>query len=220
MKYSSTNVFRRRRGVKLRGLIEALAATLGRDVRILDVGGRPDYWDNVGLARIARIEVLNYRQAELDRAFVGQTPTELFVTQIGDARDLSDYPDGSIDLVHSNSVIEHVGGWADMRAMAHELMRVGQAGWVQTPAWAFPLEPHFRAPFMHWFGRPMQARLMSLSVKPDYRSMPIGHRRMYVERINLLSRRELAELFPDRRIITERVVFPKSYVVTWVPPSV
>ena len=71
--------------------------------------------------------------------------------KVGDACDLAGYPDRSVDLVHSNSVIEHVGGWPRMAAMAGELMRVARAGWVQTPAWEFPIEPHFHAPLVHRF---------------------------------------------------------------------
>ena len=76
----------------------------------------------------------------------GRGTGDIFVRKVGDARNLSEYADGSVDLVHSNSVIEHVGGWADMRAMADEMMRIGRSGWMQTPAWEFPVEPHFRAP--------------------------------------------------------------------------
>ena len=38
-----------------------------RDITILDLGGRPGYWRNVGLDNIARIELLNIEAAELMR---------------------------------------------------------------------------------------------------------------------------------------------------------
>jgi hypothetical protein len=217
MRYPSVNRFRARRGQLLRRQIEILAAHLGRDITVLDVGGRPDYWDNVGLGRIARVVVMNYDASELDLPVPAGAPPGMFEQRLGDARNLSDHVDRSVDLVHSNSVIEHVGGWPDMRAMANELMRVGRAGWVQTPAWEFPIEPHFRAPFIHWFGRPMQARLMSLSFERRIREMPLDLRRQGTDRINLLSRREIGELFPGRTIFTERLIVAKSYVVRWMP---
>ena len=218
LKYSPVNRFRTRRGQRLRRQIEALADHLGRDIVVLDVGGRPDYWANVGLGRIARIDLVNYSAAELEREAEGGGQGDIFVRKLGDARDLSDYADGSVDLVHSNSVIEHVGGWADMRAMADEMMRVGRAGWMQTPAWEFPVEPHFRAPFLHWFGDPLRARMLSLSVEERHRRMDMHKRRRRVEMIHLLSKGDVRTLFPGKTIEVERVALvPKSYVVRWMP---
>ena len=220
MHYSTVNRFRQRRGRLLRSQIETLADHLGRDIVVLDVGGRSDYWANVGLARIARIDLLNYNPAELDWPFPGDTPVGIFTRRLGDARDLRDFPDASVDLIHSNSVIEHVGGWSDMSAMASEMMRVGCAGWMQTPAWEFPFEPHFRAPFLHWFAQPLRARLLSLSIEKRYRQMPLGRRRGRIEDVNLLSRREVRELFPGCDIFTERLILAKSYTVRWMPEGV
>lgn len=218
--YSSVNRFRFARGKVLKTLIGTLADHLGRDINILDVGGRPDYWGNIGLDRIARIELLNTRQGELDRMAPPDMSANRFVRRIGDARDLRDYADGSVDLVHSNSVIEHVGGWGDMTAMARELLRVGRAGWVQTPAWEFPLEPHFRVPFAHWFSRSLQARAMGLSFVRRVRGLDLHERRRQVEGVNLLSRREVGALFPGRKIFVERLVIAKSYSVNWLPDPV
>jgi Methyltransferase domain len=221
MNYSPINRFRSNRGRHLRKQIRAMARHLGRDLVVLDVGGRPDYWANVGLDHIARVEVLNYSSEELERGFPGDVPAEIFQCRIGDARNLSDYADKSVDFVHSNSVIEHVGGWTDMSAMASELMRVGQAGWVQTPAYEFPIEPHFRAPFVHWFGRPTRARLLSfLSARAPMRRMDLDRRCRKIEGINLLSRREVKHLFPGCRLYVERVILAKSYAARWVPSGV
>lgn len=211
------NRFRTRRGRLLRRQITDLADHLGRDIVILDVGGRPDYWANVGVEGIARIDVMNQHENEVQRRVPETIPSGIFTRHVGDARDLSNYANQSIDLVHSNSVIEHVGTWVDMRNMADELMRVGRAGWVQTPNWGFPVEPHFRAPFLHWFGQPLRARMMSLSLRADLRKLDIHRRRVRIDTINLLSRREMQALFPGKPLYVERVVLAKSFTARWMP---
>jgi len=212
----TVNRYRQRRGRLLARLIGAVAASLGRDIDILDVGGREDYWQNVPLQGVRRITLLNLTETELRRDTAAGTGLE-FVGMIGDARDLSGVAaDGSADFVHANSVIEHVGSWDDMDAMARELARVGQSGWVQTPAFAFPIEPHFRAPFLHWFGAPVRRRMLSLS--PHYRHLGLAERRHHIDRINLLSKSEMQALFPAAHIYTERVLgWSKSYTAYWGP---
>lgn len=217
MDYSPVNRFRTRRGRLLRRQIETLGQRLGRDIVVLDVGGRPDYWANVGLGGISRIDLVNDDPAELGREMPGHLAQGVFVRKLGDARDLADYPDRSVDLIHSNSVIEHVGGWSDMAAMASELMRVGRSGWIQTPAWEFPIEPHFRAPFLHWFAQPLRARMLSMSLKQEVRLLDMPRRRRRIESINLLSKPEVRALFPGLRIHVERLILAKSYIVRWLP---
>jgi hypothetical protein len=211
----TVNRFRKARGAILRAQIALLADHLGRDIRILDVGGRPDYWKNVEPQRVARIELLSDADDQLHR----EPPSALFSTALGDARNLSGYRDKSVDLVHSNSVIEHVGGWEDMAAMAREVVRVGTAGWIQTPAWEFPIEPHFRAPFVHWFGRSLRARMMWMS--PQYRYWTPEDIVEHCRRINLLSRSQVRRLFPGCAITTERLAgLPKSYIARWMPDGI
>lgn len=212
----TVNRFRQKRAKLLRTQISQLVLALGRPISILDVGGRPDYWLNVGLDGIAQVSLLNVRAEELERPLPEGLPAERFTRSLGDARDLGDLPDSSVDLVHSNSVIEHVGGWHDMRRMASELRRVGLSGWVQTPAWTFPMEPHFHTPFMHWFGAPMRARMLLISAARRFRNMDLARRRRAVETVNLLTRAEVTALFPNCAIHTERVAFlAKSYVAYW-----
>lgn len=215
--HGTANRFRRKRAERLRQLLDETADRLGRDLVIVDVGGRPDYWTNLPhLRRIARIDLMNAEEGELTRAFPHDVPADLFTRTLGDARRLDGYADGSVDFVHSNSVIEHVGSWGDMWAMASELRRVGRAGWMQTPAWSFPIEPHFHAPFMHWFGAPMRARMLSISAARRFRRMDLARRRKVVESVNLLTREEVALLFPECAIHTERVaLLAKSYVAYW-----
>jgi hypothetical protein len=214
MKDLTVNRFRRARGRILKRQIARLAETLGRPVVIFDVGGRPDYWDNVGFANIARITLFNLDESEFNR----HASSKLFVNEIGDARDLSRYDDKFVDLVHSNSVIEHVGQWPDMCAFADEVRRVGVSGWIQTPAWEFPIEPHFRLPFLHWFAPPLRRKMLRFS--NDYGAMDVKAKRHHVDRINLVSFREFKSLFPDSDIFVERLIFAKSYSARWGPEGI
>lgn len=210
MKDRTKSYFRKQRGRILTKKIQALSVKLGRNVSILDVGGRRDYWDNIGFEGISKITILNIDPSDLGRE---SKQDNIFTDEIGDACSLDRIPDKSIDLYHSNSVIEHVGGWAQMQSMAFEAKRVSQHGWVQTPAWEFPIEPHFRLPFMHWLATPARASLLSLA--KGYRDQDHASRRLHAERINLVSKHEIKLLFPDCPIRTERMVFAKSYIVEW-----
>ncbi len=203
--------FRQRRGRILANKIKILAGVKGCPLTVLDVGGRRDYWENVGFSGIGQIVLLNIDPSDLGRA----TPREdIFVDRVCDARDLKIFSNDTFDLYHSNSVIEHVGSWDDMKNMASEACRVAGAGWLQTPAWEFPIEPHFRLPFMHWLATPARASLLSLA--RYYRGQDLDARRNHAERINLLSKAEVRMLFPNFEVLTERyMLFPKSYIVQW-----
>ena len=215
----SVNRFRQKRGRLLRQQIDALADRLGRDIVILDVGGRPDFWGNLGVGRIARIDVMNYHEAALERALPPGVPPELFTFRVGDARSMPEVPDGSIDLVHSNSVVEHVGRWNDMRSHgAGSFSGSGAPAGCRPRPGAFPIEPHFRAPFLHWFGEPLRARMFSLSLPRRIRRMDLHQRRNRIETANLLSRREVEALFPGCPLHIERfLLLTKSYTARWMP---
>ena len=95
MKAQAINRFRQKRGAILRGKIQSYSIQLGRAIRILDVGGRADYWENVGFDGIEHITLLNYNAAELEREAAEAERTAgssaLFSRQLGDGRDLSDF---------------------------------------------------------------------------------------------------------------------------------
>lgn len=208
----TVNRFRTSRGRLLSQHIVEASRQLGRNITVLDVGGRPDYWDNVSLDGVGKIIMMNYDEAEITRS--SRADGGLFDSVLGDARDLSSYADGSVDFVHSNSVIEHVGAWQDIKAMAREVMRVGRHGWIQTPAYEFPVEAHYRVPFLHWFGAPTRRRLLSFSRK--YGALSLDEKRFHIDRINLLSHEEVMHLFPGKQIYIERVaLLPKSYTAIW-----
>jgi hypothetical protein len=117
--------------------------SIGRETRVLDVGGTPDDWQMVPVP--PRLVLLNMPRARADLAGAAHWVA-------GDGCSLP-FRDRSFDVVFSNSVIEHVGDAACQQRFANEVARVGHAYWVQTPNRWFPVEQHLLTPFLHWLPR-------------------------------------------------------------------
>jgi hypothetical protein len=205
--------FRSRRAGQLRNLIDSLAQS-GTRLRILDIGGRIEYWDQIGRAflhqRNVTITVLNLLDTELD---VMETDP-IFERAIGDGCDLN-FDDGEFDLAHSNSVIEHVVTWRNMKALAAETRRVAKSYYVQTPYFWFPIDPHFYAfPMFHWLPRPIRARLLDiLPLATAGRIRGVDKSFETVEECQLLDGRQFRFLFPDAHHHFERFWgLPKSMI--------
>ena len=113
------------------------------------------------------------------------------------------WPDKYFDIVYSNAVIEHVGGFERQKAMAAEIMRVGKRWFVTTPNRWFPFEFHMRLPFVTWLpgnGYLWIGNIVSYNhVRGKYR---FGGKHIDLW---LMSARELQECFPDSKIIKQRV---------------
>lgn len=174
---------------------------------ILDVGGCPWFWTGLGIS--SKITVLN--PENFSEEIKAEYPA--FDCIVGDGCNLSQ-ASGSFDVGFSNSAIEHVGTFERQKAFAAEIRRVGKAIWVQTPAREFPIEPHFMAPFVHYFPRWLQRRIArwftiwGLVTKPT--SAQIEN---FLNELRLLTYQEMKELFPDCEIHREKTLgFTKSYV--------
>jgi hypothetical protein len=78
--------------------------------RILDMGGRGAYWKLLDPTYHGRVKItlLNLPE-DTARETPDAVPGLDLKIETGDATDLPQYADGSFDLAHSNSVIEHVG---------------------------------------------------------------------------------------------------------------
>lgn len=177
--------------------------------RILDVGGEAVYWDIAKgyiAERAVHITLLNLTSEP--------EPSAQFSSMRGDATSLDHIPDMAFDVVHSNSVIEHVGNWRAMTAMAYHVRRLAPCYFVQTPNFWFPIEPHVRVPFFHWLPEQLRYRiLMIVDVGFARRRETVDHAMRDVQSMALLDRRQFAALFPDARIHTERVLgFSKSFM--------
>lgn len=165
------------------------------DMHVLDVGGDARSWRIAGL-RPAHVTLLNVTAQEV---------TEDWMTSVvGDACDM---PSGlpTVDVVYSNSVIEHVGGHWRRQRFGKGIRGAADRYWVQTPYRYFPIEPHFLAPGLQHLPRAVQAQIVI--------RWPIGNYAMVRDRatalrrlmgIELLSRSELAAYFPSATIERER----------------
>lgn len=104
---------------------------------------------------------------------------------------------GSIDIVFSSSVIEHLGGYTNVKRYAKEVRRVARRYFIQTPCRYFPIEPHTLVPFFQFFPEWMKILLVK------YFSLGWYKKGEY-EKIIFLSKKELHLLFPDAEIRYER----------------
>ena len=117
---------------------------------------------------------------------------------VADGRSLP-FPDGAFDIGFSNAVIEHVGGRADQRRYAAELVRTCRRVFIATPNSWFPIDPHTLLPLIHWLPRTPRDLLLRAT----------GNGRWAGEaNLNPLTASQLRALFPPRvpvRIARQRV---------------
>jgi ubiquinone/menaquinone biosynthesis C-methylase UbiE len=195
--------FRKRR---MQRFVRELGITA--ETRVLDVGGTPETWEMPPVR--PKVTLLNTPRTKDELAGAAWWVA-------GDGRALP-FRDGAFDVVFSNSVIEHVGDHESQRRFAREIARVGRRYWVQTPNRWFPVEQHLLTPLVHWLPKGWQRRIVprftvwSALVRPpaDRRSFYVEH---YLNEVRLLSAGEVAELFPEARVIRERVLgWTKSLV--------
>ena len=206
--------FRARRDVLLRDFILRRRATVAGPFRVLDLGGTADYWRRVGFdwleANDIDITCVNHIASEF-----GASEREAVRLRciVGDGRAMSEHADLSFDFVHSNSVVEHVGRWSDMRAFANECRRLAPAYYVQTPYQWFPIDPHFyRVPGFHWMPQSLRLKLVQrMQVGYSPAQHDVDSAMNIVESAVLLDRTQFASLFPDAEIRFERLaLLPKS----------
>jgi hypothetical protein len=175
-----------------------LLAAVPGPVTILDVGGHAPFWKAMDVPN-ERVDVILLNVTHAGE----QDPRFRYIT--GDARDLSEFDSQSIDIVYSNSVIEHVGSFEQQRRMADEVRRVGKRYFVQTPNAYFPIEPHFMFPAYQFL--PLDARTFLLTKfrlgwTPRERNWERA--KEIAGSIRLLSIPEVSRLFPEASLYRER----------------
>ena len=139
-----------------------------------------------------------------------------FETVLLDESGVLPFEDDYFDIIHCNSVIEHVTidrkqqwllqsqkeftevAFERQKRFANEIRRVGKSYFVQTPNKSFVLESHTWLPLIQFLPRHLLIKTIRFLNKwwikktsPDW---------------NLLVERQMKELFPEAVIIKERVL--------------
>lgn len=184
--------------------------------RVLDLGGRADYWERVGFGFLEThdIEVVCVNQTESE-LYSGKISHPRLSARVGDACNLNDLPDLFFNMVHSNSVIEHVGPFASKRAFANEVRRLAPVHYVQTPYAWFPIDPHWpKFPIFHWLPLSLRQKLLRrYGLGWGGRCASVDHAMRDLESTVLLDRTQMKSLFPEASLQIERFFgFPKSLI--------
>jgi hypothetical protein len=176
------------------------------EMRVLDLGGTPDYW--LGAPQRPRaVTVVNLLPYPGHRAE--------FVTAVqGDACDLPPGVDRSgYDLVVSNSLIEHVGGHAQRLRLADTIHRAADRHWVQTPYRYFPVEPHWLFPGLQFLPFPVRVQVTMRWPLGHFHTHDFSKATESVHEVELLGRSHMRSYFPDSELWLERMAgLPKSMV--------
>jgi hypothetical protein len=187
---SLSSRFRNRRWHELLQAFPDLAA-----MRVLDLGGTVDHWES-GPVKPSEVVLLNLG---------GDAYTGPGIRMIhGDACDPpEELRSEKFDLVYSNSLIEHVGGFSNRMAVAENVHAFAPRHWVQTPYRYFPIEPHWLFPGLQFL--PVPLRVKAAQRWPLGWSQPKGRDNVaHVLNVELLTRTEMHFLFPDSEIAEER----------------
>lgn len=199
--------FRKRRGQRVLSAFPNL-----KSMRILDLGGSVHFWFESGLIQhVDTVTIYNISNSEVDIA--NQSSSKISF-RIYDGLRLPE-KDNAFDLVLSNSVLEHIP-LGTRSQVAREIMRVGKHGFIQTPAYEFPIEPHFVFPAIHWLPKSIGRLLVRVTPWALLAKVTPKSQDAYFFEVNLLSKTDVARLFPEKAISAERFVgLPKAWLVTW-----
>jgi len=201
-----TQYFRRGRGRFLESRFPEI-----KRMRICDLGGSRHFWDKLNLD-VSPENITIYNISSDETQGVGAAAASGIKVVLYDGHRLP-VEDGSFDLLVCNSVLEHVP-INQRTALVAEMHRVAARVFCQTPAFSFPMEPHFLMPFVHWLPRRIGFALSHVSPwrllsRPNAETI-----REYWWGTRLLRRSEIEHLFPHANIESERLLgMVKSYYV-------
>ena len=169
-----------------------------KPITILDIGGKINFWENRDLAGNLnyKITIVNIEKEKSNYQNIN--------FEIGNATNLSQFANKSFDIVHSNSVIEHLYNFNNQSKMASEIIRVGQKHIVQTPNKYFFLEPHYLIPFFQFFPDKLKYLTITKTKLSRLKKWNKKFAKQYIKEIRLLSLKEMKILFPDSKIYYEK----------------
>jgi methyltransferase family protein len=169
---------------------------------LIDVGGTFDFWKTT----LRNVTIVNPNVPPC---------SEGRVTSIGGNGTRLPFPDKFFRLAFSNSAIEHMHNYDEMKQFASELSRVGIALYCQTPNRWFFFDVHYLVFFLHWLPNLLRNYFVvryltgwGWVLKPDREMV-----KAWAGVVNLLSEREFKALFPDCTIRHEKFLWmTKSFI--------
>ncbi len=202
---SLSTQFRKKRFIFFLSLINQLP----RPLHILDIGGTETYWNMMGFKDPqVHITLLNLHPQKV-------SDTTRFSSITGNATNLTAFSDNSVDMVYSNSVIEHLFTLEAQQMMANEIRRVAKSYFIQTPYRYFPIEPHWVFPFFQFMPRFIRiylTRQFSLGHIPRIQNYEEAAKQ--VDEVRLMTMKELKHIFPEASLYKESFAgFIKSVVM-------
>jgi len=185
-----------------------------RPVRILDIGGLEVYWERMNYLNTGDVHITLLNLEKVD------TRSNNVISVKGNATNLSEYRDQEFDIVHSNSVIEHLYSKENHRKMAAEARRVGKYYYVQTPNYWFFIEPHWLFPFFQWLPFSTRVFLTRHFDLGHYKKIPNKEAaRKLVSEINLITESEMKKMFPDGKVYREMFMGMKKSITMYRFPE-
>lgn len=188
-----------------------------KNASVLDLGGTFNYWKMnapfISKGLIKSIDIVNTSINEKRTESIAGMTVHLYS---GNALDRTSLQWVHYDIVHSNSVIEHVGNLRLQKRMADLIREIGEYYWIQTPAKSFPLEPHFYFPFFAYLPLSIRTLLhMKLNLGFKLKNSIWLESRMECEETRLLTKTEFKHLFKEGHILEEKLIgMCKSYIAT------
>lgn len=185
-------------------------SNLKRPVKILDLGGSEYFWRNLNLINLNDIQILLLNTEFQD---VKNFSNIDFINK--DVRDLSEFSDNEFDVVHSNSLIEHLSTYDEQKKLAAEIQRIGKNYFIQTPNYYFPVEPHFLYPFFQFFSKEKKIALIQKKDLGWYKKQEnMDKAEALASSIRLMKKSELENIFKNPKIHSEKYfLFTKSFIV-------
>jgi hypothetical protein len=183
-------------------------------ISIVDLGGTPEFWlqNYITIKRNNKITIVN-----IDDKIGHQSKDSNLTLFVGDATSIPEFKNNSFDLTFSNSAIEHLGSWENMKKFANEARRLSTYYFIQTPNFHFPLEPHIQVPFFQYFPRPIQIWFLKTFNFwfSTNRNINIDNLTEYLDHCQLLTEEQVQFLFPDAKIHKEKFLgLTKSFLIS------
>ncbi|NQT06487.1 MAG: class I SAM-dependent methyltransferase [Candidatus Omnitrophica bacterium] len=176
---------------------------------IIDIGGDLFFWKIVEKEKMVlpKITIVNVSRPKF------KLPNYIkWVVADGRCLPFDNYV---FDIAFCNSVIEHLGDYKSQLKCSEEIRRVALNYFVETPDKAFFIEPHLITPFIHWLPSNLQKALIrnftlwGLITRPSLEDCM----KYYINGIRLLSKKEMAQLFPDGKLYVEHFLgFSKTMI--------